>query len=91
MLSRSDDDDDDDDGDDNDDDELFLWYGWPTKGVLPYFQPVPLSEILTIAKIQHTASRVSTCAEPDSRLSWMKLYSSDNHYTTALLHKGNTE
>ena len=26
---------------------LFLWYGWPTKGVQPYFQS--LSEILTIA------------------------------------------
>ena len=23
----------DDDDDDDDDDELFLWYGWPTKGV----------------------------------------------------------
>ena len=22
-----------DDDDDDDDDELFLWYGWPTKGV----------------------------------------------------------
>ena len=22
----------DDDDDDDDDDELFLWYGWPTKG-----------------------------------------------------------
>ena len=28
-----DDDDEDDDNDDDDDDELFLWYGWPTKGV----------------------------------------------------------
>ena len=27
-------DDDDDDGDDEDDDELFLWYGWPTKGTI---------------------------------------------------------
>ena len=26
-------------------DELFLWYGWPTKGVWPYFQIGPLSEI----------------------------------------------
>ena len=26
-------DDDDDDEDDDDDDELFLWYGWPMKGV----------------------------------------------------------
>ena len=24
---------DDDDDDDDDDEELFLWYGWPTKGV----------------------------------------------------------
>ena len=28
-----DDDDNDDDDDDDDDDKLFLWYGWPTKGV----------------------------------------------------------
>ena len=27
------DDDDDDDDDADDDDELFLWYGWPTKGI----------------------------------------------------------
>ena len=27
------DDDNDDDDDDDDDDKLFLWYGWPTKGV----------------------------------------------------------
>ena len=26
-------DDDDDDDDHDDDDELFLWYGWPMKGV----------------------------------------------------------
>ena len=25
--------DDDDDDDDDDDNELFLWYGWPTKGI----------------------------------------------------------
>ena len=63
--------------------ELFLWYGWLTKGVKPYFQPGPLSEILTIANLQHAASRVWTCAEPEFRLSWMKLCSSDNHYTKA--------
>ena len=39
---------------DDDDDELFLWYGWPTKGVSPYFQPGPLAEILTIANLRHT-------------------------------------
>ena len=27
-----------------------------------------------------------TCAEPEFRLRWMKLCSSDNHYSTALLH-----
>ena len=63
-------------------DELFLWYGWPTKGVKPYFQPGPLSEILTIANLRHAASRIWTSAEPEFRLCWMKLCSSDNHYTT---------
>ena len=76
------DDDADDDDDDDDDNELFLWYGWPTKGVKPYFQPGPLSEILTIANLWQAASRTWTCAEPEFRLYWIKLYSSDNHYTT---------
>ena len=77
MLSSVDDDDDD------DDEELFLWYGWPTKGVYTLFQPGPLSEILTIANLRHAASRVWTCAESEFRLCGMKLCSSDNHYTTA--------
>ena len=47
---------------DDDDDKLFLWYRWPTKGVSPYFHPGPLSEILIIANLRHTASRI-----------WMKL------------------
>ena len=33
MTEVPDDDDDDDGDDDDDDDELFLWCGWPTKGV----------------------------------------------------------
>ena len=41
---------DDDDDDEDDEDELFLWYG--------YFQPGPLSEILTILNLQHAASRI---------------------------------
>ena len=64
------------------DEELFLRYCWPTKGVYFYFQPGPLSEILTIANLRHAASRVWTCAEPEFRLSWMKLCGSDNHFTT---------
>ena len=68
---------------DDDDDELFLWYGWPTKGVKPYFLPGPLPEILTIANLRRATSRTWTRAKPEFRLFWMKLYSSDNHYTTA--------
>ena len=66
-------------------DEFCLWYGWPTKGIQPYFQPGPLSEILTIVNLRHAASRVWTCAETEFRFSRMKLCSSDIHYTTAPL------
>ena len=64
------------------DDELFLWYGWPMKDDQPYFQPVPLSEILTISNLCDT-SRIWTYAEPEFRLCWMKLCSSVNYYITA--------
>ena len=47
----------------------------------PNFQPGLLSEILTITNLRHAASRIWTCAEPVFRLRWMKLCSSDNHYT----------
>ena len=33
------------------------------------------------SRISDTPSRLWTCAEPEFRLSWMKLCSSDNHYT----------
>ena len=59
-----------------DDDELFSRNGWPSKGVTPYSQPGPLSDILT----------VWTCAEPDLTLCWMKFCSSYYHYTTAPLY-----
>ena len=49
------------------DDELFLRNGWPTKGVQLYFQPGPLSKILTIANRWHVASRIWTCVEPDGQ------------------------
>ena len=61
---------------------VFFWYGWPTKDVYPFFQPGPLSEILTISNLQHAVSRIWTCAEPEFRLCWMKLCGSDNYYTT---------
>ena len=52
----------------------------------PYFQPGPLSESLTIANLRHAASRIWTCAKSVFRLWWMKMCSSDNHYTTAPLN-----
>ena len=57
-FSILDDDDDDDDYDDDDDDELFLWYDLPMKDIQLYFQPEPLSEILTIVNLRHAASRI---------------------------------
>ena len=63
---------------DNVDDDLFSWYGWSTKGVLSYFPPAPLSEILTIASLWHVASRIWTCLESELRLSWTAL----RHYGT---------
>ena len=58
--------------------ELFLRNGWPAKGVKLYFQPRPLSEILTIANLWHTASKTWTWVESEFRLCWMKLCSSYN-------------
>ena len=41
-----------------DDDELFFfWNGRPKEGFKTYFQPRPMSEILTITNVLHTASR----------------------------------
>ena len=42
-----------------------------------------LSKILTIENLRHALSSVWTCAEPEFKLSWMRLCSSDNQYTTA--------
>ena len=58
--------------------KLFLWYGWPTKGVQPYFQSDHS------ANHRHAASTVWSCAGPEFRLSWMKLCRNDNHYITTL-------
>ena len=54
---------DDDDDDDYDDDESFLRNGWQTKGVIPYFQPRPLSEIFIIANLWLATSGIWTCVE----------------------------
>ena len=66
---------------------LFLRNSWPMKGIKPYFQPGPLSDILTIANLWHAGSRVSTCTEAEFRLCWMKVCNSDNHYTAAPILK----
>ena len=64
----------------HDDDELFLGNGWQTKSDKPYFQPAQLSEILSIANLPHPAIRIWTCAEPGSRICWMKFYITNNQY-----------
>ena len=43
-------------------------------------------EILTTSNLRHPTSRIWTCAEPEFRLCWIKLWSSDNHCTTAPPH-----
>ena len=48
----------------DDDAELFLRNGWPTKGVKPYFQSGPLSEILTIANLRHAESKILITTTP---------------------------
>ena len=65
---------------------LYLWFsrsGWLTNGVNPHFQLRVLSEIPTIANFQHAVSWIWTCAETEFRICWIRLFSSDNHYTTA--------
>ena len=50
-----------------------------SKGILAYFQPETLSEILTIANLRHATSKKSTYTESEFRLCRMKIYSSENH------------
>ena len=38
--------------------------------------------VFTIVNLQHAANRICSCAEPEFRFWWIKLRSSDNHYTT---------
>ena len=61
------------------DDELFSWYGWLTKDSWPYFQTRPFSETLIIRNLRQAPAEF----EPEFRLWWLTLCSSDNHYTTA--------
>ena len=42
---------------------IILQNGWLTKHIKSYFQPGPLSEILTIASLWHATSRIWTCPE----------------------------
>ena len=78
VLENDDDDgnDDDDDDDGDDDDTCFCGIIDQRRAFIPYFQPGPLSEILTIANVRHAPSRAGTCAEPEFRVYRMKLCSS---------------
>ena len=39
--------------------------------------------VFTMADLRYAASRIWICVEPELGLCWIKLYLSDNHYTTA--------
>ena len=67
---------------------MMIWFCGMVDQRKPYFQPRLLSEIDTIMNLRQAASRVWTWTEPESRVSWMKLCSSDTHYTTAQQHHG---
>ena len=71
----------DDDDDDDDDDEFCfcgIFHQWKE------FRFISSRTIfLTIANLRHVLSRIWTCAEPDFRFYWMKLWCSDDQYTTA--------
>ena len=77
----------------------FFWWWWIVfvvwltgKRRLALFLTGTIAGILTIANLRHYANRIWTCVEPDLRLRWMKLCSSDNHCTTEGLkirHLGN--
>ena len=69
-------------------DKLFLWNGWPTKGIKPYFEPGPLSVASTIANL--ITNGIWTCAEPEFRLWWMKLYTWSWIFSTDTLSYGRT-
>ena len=56
-----------------------LWLTDETR--LSLFPAGAIVRIVTITNLWHAASRIWTCSEPEFRLCWMKLCSSDNHYT----------
>ena len=47
---------------------MFLWYGWPTKGVRDNCQ-----RSLPSVNLRHAAIRIWTCAEPEFKIWWVKL------------------
>ena len=73
----------------NDDDELFLWC-WPTEGVMVGRRKAlfPAGSIVRDPHHRESPTRREqglNLLRTEFRLSWMKLCSSDNHYTTAPL------
>ena len=69
-----------------DDDEMFLWYGWPTEGIWPYFQPESLSQILTFMNLQHPASKIWICTKPEFRQYWQPLHHSTTNTALQIWH-----
>ena len=68
---------------DDADDELFLWYGWLTKRRLALFLAGTIVRDPHLLESPTRREQDFTWTESEFRLCWVKLCSSDNHYTTA--------
>ena len=70
----------DDDDDDDDDDELFLWYGWLTKGLISSRDYCRRSSPSQISDMPQAG--FGPAWNLSSGFWWVKLCSSDNYYIT---------
>ena len=57
---------------------------------LAFFRAGTIVKDPPIVNLWQAASKISTCAEPEFRLCWMKFCSSDNYYTMAPLVSSRT-
>ena len=69
--------------DDNDDDHGggFCRMFDKQKCLMPHFKSQTLPQLLTSTNLRYALNRNWTCGEPKLILYWLKLCSSDNHYT----------
>ena len=64
---------------------MILRNGQPRKGVKPYIQPGPSSEIVPITNLQNAVIKIWKCTAPGIWNCLLKLCSSDNHQSMVTL------